>query len=249
MVVDKDLVLIALASSILWIVGLPFVAGAVAVSYQWWSPKLPKPKHIAVVGNIGSGKSRIISNANLPDWTLVAEPVLAWSDLLSRELTVAVLYELQTTVTAHFLKLNRQKDQNMLVERDFLSNVVFASSIQPFAALLEEVAANAKIPLPSAVVFVDTEISACLETIAHRQQAGDEHITHEYIAKLHDRHMNLLKVYELAGVPVVFRSAHESDNDAVAAAIKQCRDSGNVTKEHVSQLRAAITSAEAAASP
>ena len=213
-------------AAVLWALGLPFVAGiALCAMAPLPLPQLrdkdePEPgpgRMLAVVGNIGSGKSRALQSVP-SGWTAVPEPIREWAPLLSAEPTVNSVTQLQLAALAHYFRLAARPDELLVVERDILSTAVFSGKMPHVIATLLAVVGLRATRLPDAVLYVDTSVAQCLENVSGRGQPGDDRVSHEMVHQLHDGHGALLDAYRAAGVAVVLRSAHTSDAEALAAA-------------------------------
>lgn len=211
-------------AALLWALGLPFVAG-IALCAMAPLP-LPQPRDddepepgrmLAVVGNIGSGKSRALQSVP-SGWTAVPEPIREWAPLLTAEPTVNSTTQLQLAALAHYLRLAARPSELLVVERDILSTAVFSGKLPHMIATLLAVVGLRATRLPDAVLYVDTPAAQCLENVSGRGQPGDDHVSHEMVHQLHDGHEALLCAYRAAGVAVVLRSAHASDAEALTAA-------------------------------
>lgn len=224
-----------LLALMLWLLGLPMLAGIVLVlagPRAWFdaSPTAPGNSSaataaapmVAVVGNIGAGKSRIIRACNLGTWQQVLEPIEDWAPELT-DGSDAASATLQVMAMEHYVQVNDRvtsgATHKLMVERDYLSTALFCGNAHPrIGAALATLVGVHPIRLPTVVLHADADVPACLQAVATRMQPGDAHISAKWLSALHDRHELLLQVYADAGVTVIRRSDYDTDEDAANAA-------------------------------
>jgi hypothetical protein len=146
---------------------------------------------------------------------------------------------LQLMALRHYLQTHdalTEAEGRLLVERDFLSVVLFSREFPDMISLLATIARTQFVPLPTVVLYADADPDVCFENVQHRGQSGDADLTLSKIEALHEAHGVLVGVYADAGVPMVARSAHLSDEESVASALQALVPNPSplrVTDEHV----------------
>lgn len=161
---------------------------------------------ISIEGNIGCGKSTLISNLILlcPELekTIIPEPVERWQPML--ELYYGDRkrwsFALQTIVLQHFCTPKLRSAT--VFERSPMSSIdVFATSsyLDGTMTKTERRALLAQYNVvgwqPETVIYLDTPVDVCLERMAKRARPGEQLIDRKYMVDLHVRHECMLEDY------------------------------------------------------
>lgn len=166
--------------------------------------------HIAVEGNIGSGKSEILRRLHDRGYTTIHEPVDMWRTWLGvdwlgaflRHRTAYHAIMLQLVVIMSYATMALPWYGVCVVERSVLSSVlVFCKqNLDDVAYRLMEglhrvLCAHLN---PHAIVYVRTSPGVCLRRLQERNREGEVvSYTLDYIQKLHARHESTLATHPL----------------------------------------------------
>lgn len=192
---------------------------------------------ISLCGNIGSGKSTLVSNLNQHQnvYHVVQEPISEMNDLLSKyykDLSKWA-FHLQCKVLLLYNKMrqNFNSSQNYIVERSPLeSKHVFAQALfdsglltkiefQLYEEVYESLAWE-----PDFSIYIRVDPETCFERIKQRSRECESDISIEYIKQLHELYEHFFEKYKYSkNFFVIDGNQDESD------VYNQCQKLLNIT--------------------
>ena len=166
--------------------------------------------HIAIEGNIGSGKSEILRRLHDHGYTTVHEPVDMWRtwmgvDWLGAFLNHRTAYHsamLQIVVLISYVTMTLPWWGVCVVERSVLSSVlVFCKQNLDDTAYRLMVGIHRVFCIrsnPHAIIYVRTSPDVCLQRLKERDRKGEvASYTLDYIQKLHTQHERVIATHPL----------------------------------------------------
>lgn len=233
-----------------------FISGCACVFLAWAlakeTEKTTRKPQVVVMGNIGAGKSRMLSaiesHPNSLNSLVISEPVSEWAPMLNST-DICDKYRLQLMCLSYAIHCCNQSVSGgfaVYTERDFLSQFAFCFEINEFVKLYREIIDTNHVYLPDVVLYIDTTVPQCVENIKSRMNAGDASLVQNdatFSALTYHNAANriLIDLYESTGVAIVRRSEHSSDADAHTVAQElatrsACKPRRCITNDHVDQL-------------
>jgi thymidylate kinase len=196
---------------------------------------------ISIEGNIGCGKTSVMQRLQRlqedpywDQWFLLTEPVADWHSLLepfygapagsTARNTAATVLQL-AVLNSYALRVpNEEAAPLTITERSPWSSLAVFLPAQELPPHMEAVVNQAAHhmhlaldkALPTAIVYLRTDPSTCLDRIRQRQRPGEECITLEYLQELHQQYDEAIAHFP--GPTVVIDST--ASKDAVYAAVK-----------------------------
>jgi len=178
---------------------------------------LGQTRRVCIEGNIGSGKSTVISylaqHLPCPDWHVMAEPVHAWQPLLSPFYGAAandplkpyVAALLQITVLTAYANEgpDRYSTSQAVLERGPWSCLEVFLKVQDLPEHLKKLIQDVSSYLypslmhsqPDALIYLDCPPATCLERTQQRQHEGESNITLEYLTTLDEHYKAAIEEY------------------------------------------------------
>ena len=174
---------------------------------------------VSICGNIGSGKSTIVSNLNQYQnvYHVVQEPISEMNDLLVKYYNDLSkwAFHLQCKVLLLYNKMknNFSKERSYIVERSPIeSKYIFAQALfesgeltkieyQLYEEIYESLAWN-----PDMIIYVQVSPEVCFERIKQRSRECESNISLEYITSLHnlyesffEKHKHVMNIFKIDG--------------------------------------------------
>lgn len=164
---------------------------------------------ISLCGNIGSGKSTLVSNLNHNQnvYRVVQEPISEMNDLLVKfyKDISKWAFHLQCKVLLLYnkIKSNQNKEMNYIIERSPIeSKYIFAEALydsgdltkieyELYEEIYESLAWN-----PDMIIYVKVNPEICFERIKNRSRECENDITIEYITQLHTLYETFFEKYK-----------------------------------------------------
>lgn len=165
-------------------------------------------RKILLEGNIGSGKSTILTEMNPTLIEKQFEPVDKYTlleDFYKDPFKWA--YDLQNQVLDLNLEIEKKLTKPTLFERTVESSIHIFSSMacddkmitrDQFVKLQEKLEESTPV---SAFIYIDVDLDTCLERIKSRGRPGEENIKKEYLLKLKTKMDLLFEMYSKLGIP------------------------------------------------
>jgi len=210
------------------------------------SPTAPTRPSVAVVGNIGSGKStflRALGNA-CPTFKVIYEPVEAWREsgmlglFYEDKEKYACMFQMAAFVSRAELIENEvercdpvliplmerclESDRRVFAEQlraeGMINNASWKTYTDMYNYLIKKVDSTA----PKCLVYLDTDPQVCFERMQERGRPEETHITIEYLSALHMRHQQwLLDASGAANTHVLVINGNQAfhTNEALASSI------------------------------
>jgi deoxyadenosine/deoxycytidine kinase len=164
-------------------------------------------RKIILEGNIGSGKSTILSELRSP-FEKKFEPVEKFTLLESYyKDPFRFANDLQIQVADVHLEVEKNFTTPTIFERTIETSVYIFSSMAyddqmitrtQFDALKQKL--NKSVPV-SAFIYIDVDLDACMDRISKRGRPGEENIKKEYLNKLKTKMDLLFEMYSNMGIP------------------------------------------------
>jgi thymidylate kinase len=201
---------------------------------------------ICIEGNIGCGKSSVLEalrehQATDPNWesyTLIPEPVHEWHHLLGplyaappntalRHSTAALLQV--AVLNAYALRVPSPVfAPTVITERSAWSSLTVFLPVQglppPYKQVVTQTAhhmyPNLDNALPTAIIYLRTDPTTCLDRIQQRQRHGEQQLTLDYLSKIHQQYEQEVALFP---GPVITIDASKPKS-AVLAAVKSAID-------------------------
>jgi deoxyadenosine/deoxycytidine kinase len=189
--------------------------------------------YISLEGNIGAGKSTLIKALG-DTAVIVDEPVKEWMELKDSNGTsiLELFYDdpkryaytfqhasMMTRTQKVLDAMERGYPEVLLSERSLVTDhEIFVKTLHKdgtitdleyklYCMTLQMFIENRGV-YPTAFIYMDTPPEICLERIRKRAREGEEHITLEYLQKLHEAHVNWLDDPGAEFLPIL-RLAHD----------------------------------------
>jgi deoxyadenosine/deoxycytidine kinase len=156
-------------------------------------------------GSIGAGKSTVLFELEKKGYTVVQEPVAIWAEHLRRVYhdehwskamhVLALTTHVETILQA--LRMAKDGQRTVVVERSFDSVDVFVQADANMAAndsyntiheMYRELLAKELQNFNVKTIYMRTDPSQCLSRISTRARPGEDGITEDYLATLHNVH-------------------------------------------------------------
>ena len=161
---------------------------------------------ISIEGNIGTGKSRLLSSLQDQGMHVFQEPVDEWQDILQRFYQNKQRWALTMNLTAllSFLTVPETSTNSgpVIVERSPLSCFEVFTRLQKNEGMLSEKEWQLFQDLhslfawtPDVVIYLYSPAATCLDRVRQRGRAGESEITLDYLSKVHFAHNTMLRWY------------------------------------------------------
>lgn len=175
---------------------------------------------IAIEANIGAGKSTVLQTLQErhPHILVYKEPLHAWDDLLQLFYANRSRWAMALQMRILLDRLDPKYKSSCVMERCIYScRYVFAQTLFSEGSLSEkewklfkEYYETFKDDVdPDIIVYLKADPAVCLERIQGRDRDGEEHVTIDYLQKLHFQYENMSKYYP--GRVVVVDAAQDPD--------------------------------------
>lgn len=164
-------------------------------------------RKIVLEGNIGSGKSTILTELRIP-LEKQFEPV--------EKFTLLESYYKDPFRFANDLQI-QVADVHLEIEKNFTSPTLFERTIETSVHIFSSMAyednmitrnqfedlklkLNKSVPV-AAFIYIDVDLDTCMERIKIRSRPGEENIKREYLQKLKSKMDLLYDMYSTMGIP------------------------------------------------
>jgi deoxyadenosine/deoxycytidine kinase len=165
---------------------------------------------IVIEGNIGAGKSTIISKIN-NDFRLPVflEPVSEWmllSDFYDNKKRFAFSFNVEVLLSFHNWKNNHfnavyerspTSCRNVFTEISYDSGHITQKELVLFDNLYKLLSWKNDI-----IIYIRTDPKLCFERMKIRNRSCEKSVTLEYLNKVHQKHEDLMKLYKKNDIPV-----------------------------------------------
>lgn len=164
---------------------------------------------ILIEGNIGSGKTTVLTAIEAPFYIKKFELVDKYADILKQfyENPKQYAFALQKRIAEINLEIEDEVDRPAVFERSLESGIYIFSDMLNKDGLIEDhemeqlrYFLNYSIPI-AAFIYIDVDIDTCLERIKIRGRPGEEHITKDYLQRLRGNMDLMYEKYERTGIP------------------------------------------------
>jgi len=200
---------------------------------------------ISVEGNVGSGKSSLLAHLSEKGWRVHQEPVDEWESILQLFYKNHQRWALTMTSCALYSFCDiPESDINgdpVVVERSPLScKEVFARlhknegvMSEKEWCLLSDLFAYCGW-VPDVIIYLVTPTATCLERTRKRGRQSEQHVSHDYLAKIQFAHNTMLRWYD--GQIHIVDASQEAEHvhaqvDDLLAAYRELTEDTNQTKQ------------------
>jgi deoxyadenosine/deoxycytidine kinase len=161
---------------------------------------------IAIEANLGAGKSTVLRKLRErhPNILVYEEPLNAWEDLLELFYANRSRWAMALQMRVLLDRLDPKYKSSCVMERCIYScRYVFAQTLFSDGSLSEkewklfkEYYDTFKDEVdPNIIIYLRADPSVCLERVRQRHRNGEEHISIDYLQKLHFQYENMFKYY------------------------------------------------------
>lgn len=161
---------------------------------------------IAIEANIGVGKSTVLRklHENHPHILVFQEPLHAWEDLLQLFYANRSRWAMALQMRILLDRLDPKYKTSCVMERCIYScRYVFAQTLFSDGSLSEKEwklfkeyydAFKDEVD-PDIIIYLKADPAVCMERIQGRRRDGEEHVSLDYLQKLHFQYENMSKYY------------------------------------------------------
>lgn len=166
---------------------------------------------ILIEGNIGSGKTTVLTAIEAPFYLKKFELVDKYADILKQfyENPKQYAFALQKRIAQINLEIEDEVDRPAVFERSLESGIYIFSDMLNKDGLIEDhemeqlrYFLNFSIPI-AAFIYIDVDLDTCLERIKARGRPGEELITKDYLLRLSRNMDAMYDKYEKTGIPCI----------------------------------------------
>ena len=191
-------------------------------------------REIVVHGNVGSTRRVLAREAiALGEPAFVRQPVAAWMAKLHCTETRGMSVELAVQAACYHATAaaERTGSDMVIIERDFLSSLVFAWESEALVQMMAMIARGNSLHLPCAVLYADTPADECAAIVRDRACTSGNDMAIPRLGELERCHNILMEFYERSGIPVVRLSKCVSYKDALTTATNEALETGPLLTE------------------